>query len=71
MKVRGIHHVGLVVDDLEAAVAFYGAFLGMEIVERLHGEIEQLRRENEEMRKMMQELRAAQEQIMNELRERR
>lgn len=34
MKVRGIHHVGLVVDDLDAATAFYSALLDMEIVER-------------------------------------
>ena len=33
---RGIHHVGLVVDDLEAAVAFYGALLDMEVIERDH-----------------------------------
>ena len=32
--IRGIHHAALVVDDLDAAVAFYGALLGMEIVER-------------------------------------
>ncbi len=30
----GIHHVGLVVEDLDAAVAFYGALLGMEVIER-------------------------------------
>ena len=34
MNVRGIHHVGLVVDDLDAAVDFYGALLGMEVIER-------------------------------------
>ena len=34
MNVRGIHHVGLVVDDLDAAVGFYGALLGMEVIER-------------------------------------
>ena len=34
MPVRGIHHVGLVVDDLDAAVAFYGALLDMEVIER-------------------------------------
>lgn len=32
--IRGIHHAGLVVDDLDAAVAFYGELLDMEIVER-------------------------------------
>jgi len=31
---RGIHHAGLVVDDLDAAIAFYGALLDMEVVER-------------------------------------
>lgn len=31
---RGIHHAGLVVDDLEAAIVFYGALLNMEVVER-------------------------------------
>ncbi len=30
----GIHHVGLVVDDLAAAVEFYGALLNMEVIER-------------------------------------
>lgn len=34
MNVRGIHHIGLVVDDLDAAVGFYGALLGMEVIER-------------------------------------
>ena len=29
MEVRGIHHPGIVVPDLEAAVAFYGELLGM------------------------------------------
>lgn len=32
--IRGIHHAGLVVDDLEAAVVFYCALLDMEIIER-------------------------------------
>lgn len=36
MKVRGIHHVGLVVDDLDAAVAFYSTLLNMEVVEQDH-----------------------------------
>lgn len=31
---RGIHHVGLVVDDLDAAIAFYGALLDMREIER-------------------------------------
>jgi len=31
---RGIHHAGLVVDDLPAAIAFYGDLLGMEEIER-------------------------------------
>lgn len=34
MTIRGIHHVGLVVDDLDAAIAFYGELLAMEVVER-------------------------------------
>ena len=34
MNVRGIHHVGLVVGDLDAAVGFYGALLHMEVIER-------------------------------------
>jgi catechol 2,3-dioxygenase-like lactoylglutathione lyase family enzyme len=34
VRVRGIHHVGLVVADLDAAVAFYSALLDMEVVER-------------------------------------
>ncbi len=34
MTVKGVHHVGLVVDDLDAAVAFYSALLGMEVIER-------------------------------------
>ena len=34
MAVRGIHHAGLVVDDLDAAIEFYGALLRMEVVER-------------------------------------
>ncbi|MCY4273008.1 MAG: VOC family protein [bacterium] len=34
--IRGIHHVGLVVDDLDAAVAFYSQLLHMEVVERDH-----------------------------------
>ena len=34
VKVRGIHHAGLVVRDLDAAVAFYGALLDMEIIGR-------------------------------------
>ena len=33
-NVRGIHHAGLVVDDLDAAIAFYGALLDMEVIER-------------------------------------
>lgn len=36
MKVRGIHHVGLVVDDLDAAVEFYRALCDMEVIERDH-----------------------------------
>ena len=32
--IRGIHHVGLVVDDLDAAVAFYSALLALEVIER-------------------------------------
>ncbi len=36
MTVRGIHHAGLVVDDLDAAVEFYCALCDMEIVERDH-----------------------------------
>lgn len=36
MTVRGIHHVGLVVDDLEAAIRFYGALLDMQVIERDH-----------------------------------
>ncbi len=32
--VRGIHHAGLVVADLDAAIAFYGELLGMEVIER-------------------------------------
>ncbi len=31
-----IHHVGIVVTDLDAAVAFYGALLNMEVIERDH-----------------------------------
>ncbi len=34
MTIRGIHHVGLVVPDLDAAITFYGALLGMEVIER-------------------------------------
>ena len=34
MNVRGIHHVGLVVDDLDAAVTFYSELLGMQVIER-------------------------------------
>ncbi len=30
---RGIHHAGLVVDDLERAIEFYGRLLGMEPIE--------------------------------------
>jgi len=33
---RGIHHAGLVVADLDAAIVFYGALLDMEVVERDH-----------------------------------
>ncbi len=36
MTVRGIHHAGIVVDDLDAAIAFYSALLDMEVVERDH-----------------------------------
>jgi len=32
--IRGIHHAGLVVDDLDSAIAFYGALLDMEVIER-------------------------------------
>ena len=32
--IRGIHHVGLVVDDLDAAVVFYSSLLDMQIIER-------------------------------------
>lgn len=32
--VRGIHHAGLVVDDLDAAIAFYGQLLDMKVIER-------------------------------------
>ena len=38
MNFRGIHHAGLVVRDLDAAVAFYGALLEMEIIGRTGGE---------------------------------
>ena len=31
---RGIHHAGLVVDDLDAAIAFYGELLDMVEIER-------------------------------------
>ena len=34
MNLRGIHHVGLVIADLDAAIAFYSALLDMEVVER-------------------------------------
>ncbi len=34
MNIRGIHHAGLVVRDLDAAIAFYGALLDMEIIAR-------------------------------------
>ena len=34
MNIRGIHHTGLVVRDLDAAVSFYGALLEMEIIGR-------------------------------------
>ncbi len=34
MKVHGIHHAGLVVDNLDAAVEFYCALCDMEIIER-------------------------------------
>lgn len=33
---RGIHHAGLVVDDLDAGIAFYGKLLSMEVIERDH-----------------------------------
>jgi len=36
VAIRGIHHAGLVVDDLDAAIAFYGGLLDMVIVERDH-----------------------------------
>lgn len=36
MNVRGIHHAGLVVDDLDAAITFYGALLDMVEIERDH-----------------------------------
>ena len=36
MNVRGIHHTGLVVDDLDAAITFYGALLDMVEIERDH-----------------------------------
>ena len=32
--IRGIHHTGLVVNDLDAAISFYGALLEMEVIER-------------------------------------
>ena len=38
MTVRGIHHAGLVVDDLDRAIEFYGSLLAMEVVERDHWE---------------------------------
>jgi catechol 2,3-dioxygenase-like lactoylglutathione lyase family enzyme len=38
MAIRGIHHAGLVVDDLDRAVEFYGALLSMEVIERDHWE---------------------------------
>lgn len=31
--IRGIHHAGLVVDDLDRAITFYGELLAMELVE--------------------------------------
>ena len=34
MNVRGIHHAGVVVDDLVAAITFYGALLNMVEIER-------------------------------------
>lgn len=34
--IRGIHHAGLVVADLDAAIEFYSALLSMEVVERDH-----------------------------------
>ena len=36
--IRGIHHAGLVVNDLDAAITFYGQLLGMEEIERDHWE---------------------------------
>ena len=36
MTPRGIHHVGLVVHDLDAAIAFYRELLDMEVIERDH-----------------------------------
>ena len=32
MNVRGIHHLGIVVPDLDVAVAFYSEMLGLEKV---------------------------------------
>lgn len=34
MTFRGIHHAGLVVDDLDAAIAFYSELLAMQVIER-------------------------------------
>lgn len=34
--ITGIHHVGLVVDDLDAAIAFYSELLDMDVIERDH-----------------------------------
>ena len=34
MNFGGIHHVGLVVSDLDAAIDFYGALLDMAVIER-------------------------------------
>ena len=34
MTFKGIHHVGLVVEDLNAAIAFYGSLLDMKVIER-------------------------------------
>lgn len=36
MTIRGIHHVGLVLPDLDTGIAFYAALLDMEVVERDH-----------------------------------
>ena len=45
LRIRGIHHAGLVVRDLDAAVAFYAALLDMQIVESVGLDIHTLRAE--------------------------